>query len=84
MVVKSLLDRILALPVTDRMELYERLLESLQADPSAFPLTADQREAIDRRAAEMKKDPTLGSSWAEVKPAYGRSNEHSAGDTVFE
>ena len=49
------------------MELYDRLFESLQADPGAFPLTAEQRETIDRRAAEMKKDPTLGSSWADVK-----------------
>lgn len=67
MVAKSLLDDVLALPVCDRMELYDRLFESLQADASAFPTSAEQRAEVDRRAEEMKRDPALGSSWAEVK-----------------
>jgi putative addiction module component (TIGR02574 family) len=67
MVAKTLLDDVLSLSVADRRELVEHLWESLQADPNAIHLTEEQADALDRRAAEMDRDPTLGSSWEDVK-----------------
>jgi putative addiction module component (TIGR02574 family) len=67
MVAKNLLDDVLSLPAADRRELVEHIWESLQADPDAFPLTDEQRQTLERRAAEMERDPNLGSSWEDVK-----------------
>lgn len=67
MVKQSLLSDALALPPADRLELMERLRDSLQQDPEAFPLTERQRTELDRRGAEMDANPQLGSSWEEVK-----------------
>lgn len=67
MVAKTLLDDVLSLPAADRRELVAHLWESLQADPNAFTLTDEQADALDRRAAEMDRDPTLGSPWEDVK-----------------
>jgi putative addiction module component (TIGR02574 family) len=67
MAAESLLDKALALPSRERLELVGRLWESLQMDPEAFPLTEEQRQTLDRREQEMEKDPQLGSSWQDVK-----------------
>ena len=67
MVAKTLLDDVLSLPAADRRELVEHLWESLQADPNGFKLTDEQGKELDRRAAEMDRDPNLGSSWEDVK-----------------
>ena len=67
MVTKSLLADALALPPGDRIELIDRLWESLRSDPTAFPLTDRQRDNLDRRSVEMDADPKLGSTWEEVK-----------------
>jgi putative addiction module component (TIGR02574 family) len=71
MAVESLTDEALALPAAERLRLVQRLWESLhatlQADPDALPLTDEQLQALDRRAAEMERDPRLGASWEAVK-----------------
>ena len=67
MVTKSLLADALALTPGDRIELIDKLWESLRADPTAFPLTDRQRHDLDRRSAEMDGNPDLGSTWQEVK-----------------
>jgi putative addiction module component (TIGR02574 family) len=67
MVTKSLLAEALALAPAERLELLERLWESLQSDPAATPLTDEQRRELDRRDAEMDANPHLGSTWEDVK-----------------
>ena len=57
----------MALPAAERLRLVQRLWESLRADPDALPLSGEQLQALDRRAAEMERDPGLGSSWEAVK-----------------
>jgi putative addiction module component (TIGR02574 family) len=67
MAAESLMHEALALPAADRLRLVQRLWDSLRADPEALPLSAEQLQALDRRAAEMEADPQLGSPWEAVK-----------------
>jgi putative addiction module component (TIGR02574 family) len=54
------------LPERDRLQLAERLLETLPAELSE--MRDDEFEAeLERRNAEYEKDPSLGVPWAEVK-----------------
>jgi putative addiction module component (TIGR02574 family) len=75
MAVESLTEEALALPATERMRLAQRLWESLQSDPQAFPLSSEQLQSLDRRAAEMESDPHIGSSWGAVKARIRPSHE---------
>ena len=58
------------LSAQERLELLERLWESLSADPSAVPLTDAQREELDRRLDDLEADIAdhrpLGIPWHEV------------------
>lgn len=71
MAVESLVDEALTLPAAERLRLVERLWDSLredlQANPAGLPLSDEQLQALDRRAAEMELNPRLGSSWEAVK-----------------
>jgi putative addiction module component (TIGR02574 family) len=49
-----------------RLQLLEQLWESLQAHPDQLPLTAAQREELDRRLDEMDRGQTEGIPWEEV------------------
>jgi len=66
-VARSLLTDALALAPADRLELIDRLWDSLQTDAGAFPLTDEQRATLDRRGAEMKAHAQLGWSWEDVR-----------------
>jgi len=65
----SLLAAALQLPEEERAEVAAGLLDSL--DPSAAdvePLTEDELVAeLDRRADEMRRDPTAGIPWEQVQ-----------------
>jgi putative addiction module component (TIGR02574 family) len=67
MVRQTLLSDALALSPADRLELIDRLWASLDADVAALPLTDEQRRELDERLEQMDRDPSLGSSWEEVK-----------------
>lgn len=58
------------LSVTERLELLERLWESLSAEPSSVPLTESQRRELDRRLdaldAARARGETLGVPWEDV------------------
>ncbi|MCB1032906.1 MAG: addiction module protein [Acidobacteria bacterium] len=49
-----------------RIELAEALWESLGNDPASVPLTAGQKEELDRRVAAYRADRDPGSPWREV------------------
>jgi len=63
---------ILDLSVEDRIELVQRIWESVAADPDALPLTDDQRMELERRLAEHEKNPEDVVDW-EVAEARIRS-----------
>ena len=50
----------------ERLRLLERLWESLTADPESVPVTASQRDELDRRLDEMDRGDVAGIPWDEV------------------
>ena len=66
MVAKNLFHDVLSRPVADRMELFTRLSENLQADPMAPQITQDEAVELDRRHVESLENPEAGYSIEEV------------------
>ena len=50
----------------EKLELLDRLWESLAQDPEALPLTGPQQEELDRRLDELEAEGPSGLSWDEV------------------
>ena len=63
----SLPPEIRGLPVADRLDLVERIWDSIVEDNGAFELPEAQRAELDRRLAAHDADPDRGSSWEDVK-----------------
>ena len=55
------------LTVEERLELLERLWDSLVDTPERIPLTEAQREELDRRLDDFERDPSIGIPWDEVR-----------------
>jgi putative addiction module component (TIGR02574 family) len=55
------------LPVSDRVDLVERIWESIVEDETQFQLTDAQKAELDRRLAADKESPDRGASWEDVK-----------------
>jgi putative addiction module component (TIGR02574 family) len=67
MVAKNLLDDVLALPVDQKLEFFERLRVDLMNDPTLNPLSEADRQLLDERLKEYEEDPTEGSPWEVVE-----------------
>jgi putative addiction module component (TIGR02574 family) len=63
---KALLKELLELTPEERIELAEELWDSIEPRDMP-PLTADQKEEIERRLAEHRRDPSTAITWEEVK-----------------
>jgi putative addiction module component (TIGR02574 family) len=50
----------------ERLELLDRLWESLSPTPEAVPLTEAQREELDRRLDELDREGPGGIPWDQV------------------
>ena len=50
----------------EKLRLLEELWDSLSATPDAIPLTAAQRQELDRRLDELDRDGPSGIPWDEV------------------
>lgn len=62
----QMLEKVLELPVEERLEVAEAIWASL--DPSAnLPLPDWQRELLDERIAVAESDPHAGTPWPKVK-----------------
>jgi putative addiction module component (TIGR02574 family) len=55
------------LGVEERIALVEEIWVSIAADSAAVPLTAPQRDELDRRLADHAANPDDVVSWDEVK-----------------
>ena len=61
------LDEVLQLPVPERIRIVEAIWNSIADTPEALELTDEQRVELDRRLEDFEKNPSGGSSWAEVR-----------------
>jgi putative addiction module component (TIGR02574 family) len=55
------------LSVAERIQLAEDLWDSIAAGAGDLPLTDAQRAELDRRLADLERDPGAGESWDVVR-----------------
>jgi putative addiction module component (TIGR02574 family) len=55
------------LSASEKLTLVTELWEDLASQPEDIPITSDQIAEVDRRLEEYRRNPSLGSSWEEVK-----------------
>ena len=55
-----------AMTPQQRLELLDRIWDSLKEDPDNIPLTDSQREELDRRLDNFERDGEKGIPWEEV------------------
>jgi putative addiction module component (TIGR02574 family) len=67
MVARNLLADVLALPLADRLELFEHLRDNLRNEPDLDPLTDEQKRILDERLDDYEANPDEGSTWEEVE-----------------
>jgi putative addiction module component (TIGR02574 family) len=63
----SQLEAILRLSVEDRIQLVEAIWDSISEHPDSLPITDAQREELDRRLAEHRRNPQDARPWSEVR-----------------
>ena len=66
------LDEVLQLPVPERIRIVEAIWDSIADTPEALELSDEQRAELDRRLADLEKNPDGGSRWAEVRDRVWR------------
>ena len=66
------------LSVAERIQLAEDLWDSVAAETGELPLSAAQTTELDRRLAELARDPDAGESWEVVRGRVER-RLHKAG-----
>jgi len=55
------------LSASEKLTLVTELWEDLASQPEDIPITSEQIAEVDRRLKEYRRNPSLGSSWEEVK-----------------
>ena len=55
------------LSVAERIQLAEDLWDSVSAETADLPLTEAQKAELDRRIADLERDPQAGESWEVVR-----------------
>jgi len=66
------------LSVAERIQLAEDLWDSVAAEAGALPLTAAQTVELERRLADLARDPGAGEPWDVVR-ARVEQRLHKAG-----
>jgi putative addiction module component (TIGR02574 family) len=61
---------ILELPVDERIELVQNIWDSLRDVPDAIELTDEQKQELDRRLEEHRRNPATAIPWAEVRSQF--------------
>jgi putative addiction module component (TIGR02574 family) len=60
---KSIFD----LSVSEKLQLLEDLWDDIASDPSSVPMHEWQKEELDRRKQNLRKNPGSALSWEEIK-----------------
>jgi putative addiction module component (TIGR02574 family) len=55
------------LSVAERIQLAEDLWDSVAAETGGLPLSAAQKAELDRRLADLERDPGAGEPWDVVR-----------------
>jgi putative addiction module component (TIGR02574 family) len=55
------------LSASEKLTLVAELWEDLASKPEDIPITPEQIAEVDRRLEEYRQNPSLGSSWEDVK-----------------
>ena len=55
------------LSVRKRVRLVQDIWDSIQPTAEGLPLTDEQKEIIDERLAEHRRDPSIAVPWEEVR-----------------
>ena len=63
----TVIDDLTKLPLPQRLEIVERLWDSIASDPERLPVTAKQAEELDRRLAAHESNPGEGATWEEIR-----------------
>jgi len=58
---------LLELPIEERIQLIDKIWESIAEFPERISLTEAQRKELDRRNQEFERDPGRLFTWEEVK-----------------
>ena len=61
------------LSVAERIQLAEDLWDSVAAETGELPLTEAQKAELDRRLADVERDPGAGEFWEVVRERIARS-----------
>lgn len=64
---KTLISELFQLSASERIQLAEDLWDSVSANDAEVPLTAEQREELQRRLAEHRRNPAGAVPWDEVR-----------------
>jgi putative addiction module component (TIGR02574 family) len=60
-------DQLLALPTAERVELAQAIWDSVADNPASVPVTAEQRDELDRRLKLIEQTPDAGTTWESIK-----------------
>ena len=60
-------EQILALSISEKLQLIEDIWDSLVVDADKIPLTQSQKQELDRRLASYQNLENQGESWEVVK-----------------
>ena len=63
----TVLNGILQLSVSERIQLAEDIWDSITASPEEIALTQAQQDELDRRIEAYRKNPQAGVSWQQVQ-----------------
>jgi putative addiction module component (TIGR02574 family) len=61
------------LPIPQRMQLVEDIWNSIAAEGQLSEVPTSHKEELDRRLADLEKNPEAGSTWDEVKSRLSKS-----------
>lgn len=70
---KTVLAEVQSWPAEDRLRLIEEVWDGLSVEGTAFELTAECKDLLDRRLAALDGDPGNVVTWDEVKTYVRRS-----------
>lgn len=67
---KSLLDQVLSLPPSERLNLMDRIWDSLAENPELIPLPDEHRQILEARLKAHRANPGDVVPWEAVRSRY--------------